>query len=195
MKLSNIFESLLSEIKYPLKSEGGVWNNTAEGYDDASNHIGERIWVHTNFTHRNNKHNGAVGVYTPKADGFKQGSPQWYTNEVRLNGPLVFEQPESGARRIKATGTKALVAGISGIVIPSGKLSSEGKGDTSGMELVTYNAKEGLGYFHLVNDSEQPPRKIIGGDEAYIWCSEEGRYGLYIKNPIFENNVNDTNEI
>jgi hypothetical protein len=195
MKLSKIFESLLNEIAYPLKDEGGMWNRTAEGYSEASEHIGERIWIHSNFANRNNKHNGAVGVYTPKSNGFKQGSPQWYTNEVRMQGPLVFEQPESGAKRIQKTGRKALVAGISGIVIPSGKLSSEGKGDTSGMELVTYNAKEGLGYFHLVNDSAQPPRKVIGGSEAYLWCSGEGRYGLYIKDPIFENDINDTKEI
>lgn len=195
MKLSNIFESLLNEIAYPLKSEGGIWNNTAEGYDDASNHIGERIWVHTNFTHRNNKHNGAVGVYSPNSKGFRQGSPQWYTNEVRLGGPLVFEQSESGAKRIARTGQKALVAGVSGIVIPSGNLSSEGKGDTSGMEMVTYNAKEGLGYFHLVSDSAQPPRKIISGSEVYIWCSEEAKYGFYVKNPIFENNSEDANEV
>ena len=194
MKLSNIFESLLNEIPYPLKDEGGKWNKTAEGYSEASEHIGERVWVHTNFTHRNNKHNGAVGVYSPNSKGFRQGSPQWYTNEVRLQGPIVFEQSESGAKRIQKTGKKALVAGVSGIVIPSGNLSN-GKADTSGMELVTYNAKEGLGYFHLVNDSAQPPRKIIGGSEVYIWCSEEGKFGFYVNGPIFENDVNDTKEI
>jgi hypothetical protein len=194
MKLSYIFESLINEISYPLKDDGGSWNRTAEGYSESSEHIGERIWVHTNFTHRNNKHNGAVGVYTPKSNGFKQGSPQWYTNEVRIQGPIVFEQSESGAKRIQKTGSKSLVAGVSGIVVPSGKLSN-GKGDTSGMEMVTYNAKEGLGYFHLVNDSVQPPRKIIGGSEVYIWCSEEGKFGFYVKAPIFENDVNDTNKI
>jgi len=190
MKLSNIFESLLNEIAYPLKDEGGSWNKTAEGYSESSEHIGERVWVHTNFTHRNNKHNGAVGVYSPNSKGFRQGSPQWYTNEVRLQGPIVFEQSESGAKRIQKTGKKALVAGVSGIVIPSGNLSN-GKADTSGMELVTYNAKEGLGYFHLVNDSAQPPRKIIGGSEVYIWCSEEGKFGFYVKDPIFETNSNE----
>jgi len=190
MKLSNIFESLLNEIAYPLKDEGGSWNKTAEGYSESSEHIGERVWVHTNFTHRNNKHNGAVGVYSPNSKGFRQGSPQWYTNEVRLQGPIVFEQSESGAKRIARTGQKALVAGVSGVVISSGNLSN-GKADTSGMELVTYNAKEGLGYFHLVNDSAQPPRKIIGGSEGYIWCSEEGKFGFYVKDPIFETNSNE----
>lgn len=181
-------ENLLNEIKYPLKSEGGVWNKTAEGYDDASNHIGEHVWIHTNFTHRNNKHNGTIGIYTPDSRGFKQGSPQWYTNEIRIEGPLVFEQPESGARRIKASGLKQLVAGVSGKVIPSGPLS-DGKGNVGGMDLVVYNAKEGLGYFHLASDNIEPPRKIIGGSEVYMWCSEEGKYGFYVKNPIFE----DTN--
>lgn len=63
------------------------------------------------------------------------------------------------------------------------------------MEMVTYNAKEGLGYFHLISDTAQPPRKIIGGSEVYIWCSEEAKYGFYVKNPIFENNSEDVNEI
>jgi hypothetical protein len=198
MKLSNIFESLLNEIAYPLKSEGGSWNNTAEGYDDASNHIGERVWVHTNFSNKNYKHNGTVGVFTPNSKGLKGSKntkAKWYTNEVRIEGPLVFEQPESGAKRIKNSQLKQLVAGVSGKVIPSGPLSSEGKGDTSGMDMVIYNAKEGLGYFHLAVDDVQPPRKIVGGSEVYVWCSEEGKYGFYVRGPIFENDINDTNEI
>lgn len=188
MKLSNIFESLLNEVEY------ASWNKTAEGYSDAnsSGHTNERVWVHTNFTNKNNRHNGAIGVYTPNSEGFKSGKPQWYTNEIRINGPLVFEQPAKGAERIKKAQLKQLIAGVSGVLIPSGPLSSEGKGDTGDMKMVMYNAKEGLGYFHLVKDEVQPPRKIVGGDEAYLWCSESGDYGLYVREPLFED---DTNEI
>jgi len=151
-----------------------------EEYVDAEDIHGKRVWIHTNFTNRNQGKNGMVGLYSPNAKGLKSGSPIGYTNEIRLGGELVFEQSEKGAEWIRINQKKQLVAGVSGVVIPTDS------GNVSGMDLVTYNAKEGLGFFHLVNDTTGTPKKIISGSEVYLNATEELRFMFYVKNPIFQ---------
>ena len=153
-----------------------------EGYVDAEDLIGEYVWVHTNFTHRNHGQNGMVGIYRPNSIGYKAGSPIGYTNEIRINGHLVFEQNEKAAARVKEKQLKQVIAGVSGTVIPTDS------GNTTGMDLAVYNAKEGLGYFHLASGFTGIPKKIIGGDEVYFFGNESGNYSFYVKNPIFEEN-------
>lgn len=149
-------------------------------YINSDDILGDNVWIHTNFTNRNQGRNGLVGLYKPNAKGYKSGSPIGYTNEIRLGGKLVFEQSEKGAERVFKNQSKELIAGISGVVLPTDS------GNTSGMDLVTYNAKEGLGYFHLVNETSEKPKKIIGASEVYLFATEALRYMLYVKNPMFE---------
>jgi hypothetical protein len=153
-----------------------------ESYTNAEDILGDNVWIHTNFTNRNQGRNGLVGLYKPNAKGYRSGSPIGYTNEIRLGGKLVFEQSEKGAERVFKNQSKKLVAGISGVVLPTDS------GNTSGMDLVTYNAKEGLGYFHLVNETSEKPKKIIGASEVYLSANDALKFMLYVKNPMFENN-------
>lgn len=148
-------------------------------YVDAEDILGKNVWIHTNYTNKNQGKNGMIGLYSPNSEGYKTGSPIGYTNEIRLGGDLVFEQPEKGAEWIEKNQKKLLVAGVSGVVIPTDS------GNVSGMKLVTYNAKKGLGFFHLVNDTNDRPMKIIGGDEVYLKANKELKYEFYVKNPIF----------
>ena len=93
----------------------------------------------------------------------------------------MFEQSEKGAEWIFKNQLKQLTAGISGVVLPTDN------GNVSGMDLVTYNAKEGLGYFHLVNETGDKPKKIIGASEVYLSANDALKFMLYVKNPMFEN--------
>jgi len=157
-------------------------------YINSDDILGDNVWIHTNFTNRNQGRNGLIGLYKPNAKGYKSGSPIGYTNEIRLGGKLVFEQSEKGAEWIFKNQLKQLTAGISGVVLPTDS------GNTSGMDLVTYNAKEGLGYFHLVNETSEKPKKIIGASEVYLFATEALRYMLYVKNPMFEqDNLKEVN--
>jgi len=183
MKLIQILKTTINErlnemYRDDLKSmgEGKNFINTDDILD-------KNVWIHTNFTHKNQRANGLIGLYQPNAKGYKSGSPIGYTNEIRLGGKIVFEQSEKGAERVFKNQSKELVAGISGVVLPTDS------GNVSGMDLVTYNAKGGLGYFHLVNEMNEKPKKIIGADEVYLYADigkEIIRYMLYVKNPMFE---------
>lgn len=169
-------------IKETIDEEYFESRKPVNGYVDAEDLLGETVWVHTNFTHRNHGQNGMVGIYRPNSVGYKTGSPIGYTNEIRISGSLVFEQSEKAAARVKTSQLKQVIAGVSGVVIPTDA------GNTSGMDLAVYNAKEGLGYFHLANGFTDIPKKIIGGDEVYFFGNEAGNYSFYVKNPIFEGN-------
>lgn len=197
-KLNLAKANLLTEQRY-LASKGFESENLDEeyydelkpneGYVDAEEILGKRVWIHTNFTNRNQGRNGLVGLYSTDGKGYKTGSPIGYTNEIRIGGGLVFEQSEKGAAWIEKNQIKQLVAGVSGIVIPTNS------GDVSGMELVTYDAKSGLGYFHLVGNHTEKPKKIIGGDEVYLICSRELKFSFYVKNPMFEEEVSQELEM
>ena len=44
-----------------------------EGYVDADSLVGQRLWFHTNRTHRNNGWNGMIGIYSCTRSGRKTG--------------------------------------------------------------------------------------------------------------------------
>jgi hypothetical protein len=144
-----------------------------EGYEDANDLVGQRLWFHTNRTHRNNGWNGMIGIYSCSRTGRKQGLAGRYTNEVRLVGPIFFQTSEAGAESIKATGDRTLIAGVSGVVAPTDP-------DVSGMEEVRYDPF-GAGWFHLAGDPDK--KEIKTADEVYFSASEEGQWKIFAKNP------------
>lgn len=146
-----------------------------EGYVDTNDLVGQRLWFHTNRTHRNNGLNGMVGVYDTTSSGRKAGLAGRYTNEVRLTGPIFFQTSESGARAIKDRGDRILIAGVSGVVVPTDN-------DTTDMIKITYNPFD-VAYFHEVGDEDK--KEIISADEVYFNASEDGQWEIWAKNPKY----------
>jgi hypothetical protein len=186
--------NLLSEQRY-LESKGIIKENLdeeyydsrkeVEGYVDAEELVGKLLWFHTNRTHRNQGKNGMVGVYSVKSKDTMGTSLNIYTNEVRIQSPIYFQTSESGSERIRnskekdgGAGTRTLVAGVSGVVVPTDS------GNTSGMELANFNPFDSTApWFYLNNDGEK--KEIISADEVYFYATEEGQWFFYVKNPQF----------
>lgn len=144
-----------------------------EGYVDANDLIGQRLWFHTNRTHRNNGWNGMIGIYSTTPSGRKEGLAGRYTNEVRLEEPVFFQTSDAGADSIKGTGTRTLIAGVSGVVVPTNT-------DVSEMVQITYDPFD-AGYFHVVSDESKT--RITTASEVYFNASEEGAWEIWAKEP------------
>ena len=164
MKYLKTFE----EVYYDSRKE-------VEGYVDANDLVGQRLWFHTNRTHRNNGWNGMIGIYNTTPSGRKEGYAGRYTNEVRVSEPVFFQTSEAGAKSIKQNDKRILIAGVSGVVIPS-------TNDTSGMVKVTYNPFD-VAYFHIIDDEDK--KEIMSAEEVYLNSTEEGNFDIWIKNPKF----------
>mgnify|MGYP001040476530 CR=1 FL=1 len=147
-----------------------------EGYVDANELVGQRLWFHTNRTNRNNGNNGMIGVYSTSPSGRKKGLAGRYTNEVRLTEPIFFQTSTAGSDNIKATLKRNLIAGVSGVVV-------ETNNDISDMVIITYNPHE-MGYFHGVDDVDR--KEIISGSEVYFNATEDGQWFIYVKNPVYK---------
>ena len=162
-------ESISEEVYYPSLKD-------CEGYVDANDLVGQRLWFHTNRTHKNHGWNGLIGVYDATRGGRRQGYAGRYTNEVRLKSPIYFQTSEAGARSIKTTGDRILIAGVSGVVVPTNN-------DKSNMSLAKYDPFD-KGYFHLVEDESKS--KIVSASEVYFNASEQGQWEIWVKDPVFE---------
>ena len=147
-----------------------------EGYVDANELVGQRLWFHTNRTNRNNGNNGMIGVYSTSPSGRKKGLAGRYTNEVRLTDPIFFQTSIAGSDTIKATKKRGLIAGVSGVVV-------ETNNDINNMIPITYNPNEN-GYFHEVGDVDA--KEIISGSEVYFNSTEDGQWFIYVKNPVYQ---------
>jgi hypothetical protein len=158
----------LEEVYYD--SRKGV-----EGYVDANDLVGQRLWFHTNRTHRNNGWNGMIGIYDTTPSGRKEGYAGRYTNEVRISEPIFFQTSESGADSIKETGKRILIAGVSGVVVTTNN-------DTNGMVEITYNPKD-VAYFHIIDDEDK--KEIVSAEEVYFNATEEGNWNIWARNPKF----------
>lgn len=158
----------LEEVYYDSRKE-------VEGYIDANDLVGKRLWFHTNRTHRNNGWNGMIGIYNTTRSGRKFGLAGKYTNEVRLKSPIYFQTSESGAKTIKDKDKRILIAGVSGVVIPTDN-------DTTGMIKITYNPFD-VAYFHQVDDVDK--KEIVSADEVYFNTSEDGQWEIWAKNPKY----------
>lgn len=162
MKYLKTFEEVYFDSRKPL-----------EGYVDANDLVGQRLWFHTNRTHRNNGYNGMIGIYDTTRSGRKVGLAGKYTNEVRLTAPIYFQTSEAGAATIKDKGDRILIAGVSGVVVPTDNR-------TDGMVKITYNPFD-VAYFHQIDDTDK--KEIVSADEVYFNASEEGQWEIWAKNP------------
>ena len=148
-----------------------------EGYVDANDLVGQHLWFHTNRTHKRNGWNGLIGVYNSSPSGRRDGVAGRYTNEVRVSEPIFFQTSQAGSDRIKDTGDRTLIAGVSGIVIPTDN-------DTDGMVRITYNPFD-VAYFHLIDDVEK--KEIVSAEEVYFNGTEDGQWFIWAKNPVYKN--------
>ena len=164
-------------MKYLKKFEEVYYNSRkeVEGYVDANDLVGQRLWFHTNRTHRNNGWNGMIGIYDTTPSGRKEGYAGRYTNEVRVSEPVFFQTSEAGAKSIKQNDKRILIAGVSGVVIPTNN-------DTSGMVKVTYNPFD-VAYFHIIDDEDK--KEVKSAKEVYFNATEEGQWDIWVKDPQF----------
>jgi len=165
MKYLKTFEEVYYDSRKPV-----------DGYIDANDLVGQRLWFHTNRTHRNNGWNGMIGIYDTTRSGRKMGLAGRYTNEVRLKSPIFFQTSEAGAQSIKSKGDRTLIAGVSGVVVPTDT-------NTSGMFKIIYNPFD-VGYFHILDDVDK--REIVSADEVYFGASEDGNWEIWALNPKFK---------
>ena len=145
-----------------------------KNYKDTDELIGQRVWTHTNRSHRSQGRNGMIGIYGTTKNGIRTGSPLNYTNCIRLGDPIVF-QVSSGTERIAATGTRTLVAGVSGTVIET----KEGQ-ELNGFIPFGFSPFVEPKYFNVDG------KKLITAEEVYFHASEDGKYTSLVKGPVFE---------
>lgn len=163
------------EIKKFLQESYFESLKPVDGYVESEELIGKHVWVHTNRTNANNGHNGLIGVYESSPKGRKIGSPIAYTNSIHLKAPIYFQTSEKGAERIRKTGHRTLIAGVSGVVVPENL-------DATGFIPIAYSNE--VGYFFEPSDPNK--HEVISADEVIFWGVEETRrWKIYAKNPIY----------
>ena len=116
-----------------------------------------------------------IGIYNTSRSGRKYGLAGKYTNEVRLKSPIFFQKSETGASSIKDTGNRILIAGVSGVVVPTNN-------DTNGMVKITYNPMD-VAYFHAIDDKDK--KEVISAKEVYFNATEEGQWDIWARDPQF----------
>ena len=164
-------------MKYLKKFEEVYYDSRKEvdGYVDANDLVGQRLWFHTNRTHRNNGGNGMIGIYDSSPSGRKSGLAGRYTNEVRIKEPIFFQTSEAGSKTIKDTDKRILIAGVSGVVVPTNN-------EKSGMIQITYDPFD-VAYFHEIGDEDK--KEIVSGSEVYFNASEDGKWEIWVKEPVY----------
>lgn len=170
-----------SQFKRLFKEDYYESRKPVDGYVDGDDLVGQHLWVHTNRTHRNNGWNGMIGIYASSKKGRKTGTPLFYTNEIRLQSPIYFQTSEKGAKGIKQTGKRTLIAGVSGIVVPT-------EGTLSGFEEISYSPFES-GYFYRLGDEEK--REIVGASEIYFKSTEDGHWFILAKDIEYKGDIID----
>jgi RNA polymerase sigma-70 factor (ECF subfamily) len=170
-----------SQFKRLFKEEYYESRKPVDGYVDGDDLVGQHLWVHTNRTHSKNGWNGMIGIYAPNRRGRRTGSPLNYTNEIRLSSPIYFETSDTGAKRIQKSAEegkikRTLIAGVSGIVIPT-------KGDLSNFEEIDFDPVN-VGYFFKVGDPKL--KKVIGATEIYFRATEDGHWLMLAKDIEYE---------
>jgi RNA polymerase sigma-70 factor (ECF subfamily) len=166
-----------SQFKRLFKEEYYESRKPVDGYVDGDDLVGQHLWVHTNRTHRNRGWNGMIGIYDVTQIGKqKSKSGGRYTNEIRLKSPIYFQTSDSGAKRIQKSledgdVNRQLIAGVSGIVIPT-------KGSLSGFEEITYSPFT-TGYFYNLSDEDK--KEIVGASEVYFRATEDGQWLILAK--------------
>jgi hypothetical protein len=170
-------------IKKILREEYYESLKPVDKYIDADDLLGQRVWIHTNRSHRRQGRNGMIGIYNSNTTGRRVGSPLNYTNEISLSN-VIFDVDYKCVKRIQSntieTGKqkRTLCAGTSGTVI-------ETNNNTSGFELITFDPFDvGHEWFYRLNDNDK--EKIVSADEVYFIATESGDYNMYAKGLGYE---------
>jgi|TARA_R110001606_G_scaffold82826_2_gene189526 hypothetical protein len=155
-------------------------------YDEANNHIGERVWVHTERTMRNRGQNGMIGVYKASNTGAKTGNPYFKTNAITLED-CIFKSSEKSASKIVKTGHRTLVAGCSGTIIDLEETNwnpfdLNSSTDSVPAKEIAYSNT--VGYFFDPTDKEK--KKIISASYVYFTASEGGKWIMAANGIKFE---------
>ena len=87
-----------------------------------------------------------------------------------------LQTSESGAETIKQSDKRILIAGVSGVVVPTNN-------DTTGMIKITYNPFD-VAYFHEISDEDK--KEIVSAEEVYFSASEDGNWEIWAKNPKYK---------
>ena len=164
MKMRSLIEAYYDSLK------------PVEGYMDADDLIGKRLWAHTNRTHRNQGKNGMIGLYGTTPKGTRKGSPLYYTNAIRLSSPIVFQVAGGSAvDSIKKSGKRTLVAGVSGTVVKTREASG-----ASGFKEIVFKPFGDAQYFHVKGD---PDNRVDTADEVFFTANEGGKWMFLAENP------------
>jgi len=187
MKLKQMISEMISEAQYEDRE-------THERYSDASDHIGERMFFHTDRTTRSAVKNGMIGTYSISPSG-RPKKTSWKTNAVIIDDAS-FYVSEAGASRTKETGHRTVHAGVVGTVSPDNiseewtlktnpshgpwkgpKLSHKTNFSKGGVE-IEYSPQ--IGFFYVKN---QPERRINKADKVYFQATELNAYVITAVNP------------
>ena len=173
--MKNLIRKILKEVYYDSRKP-------LSGYVDAEDLLGQRLWFHTNRTHRNRGYNGMVGIYTTTRNGSRKDLTNQYTNEVRIKSPIFFQTSESGTKRIQKSreggqDQRTLIAGVSGVVVPTSS------GNVGGMIEVQFSPFDVVSWFYEIGDPLK--KEVISASEVYFNATEDGSWNIYVKDPVY----------
>ena len=176
MKLTKtILENLIQEVYYDSRKPHPL-------YADAQDHLGDRVWVHTERTQRNNNRNGMIGVYKAGNKNNRVGSPYFKTNAIALQNCVFQVSGGKSIEKIQTTGKRTLVAGGVGDVV---QIKEEMYNPAVGVPKQPYTPisfNPMVGHFFVLNDPDQ--KALTGCKLLYFTASEDGQWvmtamGLY----------------
>lgn len=187
IKLKQMIVKIMSEAQYDDRE-------THERYSEASEHIGETMFFHTDRTTRSAVKNGMIGTYSISSSS-RPEKTSWKTNAVIIDDAS-FYVSETAAARTKETGHRTVHAGVVGTVSPDNVSeewtlkSNPSDGPWRGTKLshITNFSKGGVeieyspqvGFFHIKN---QPEQRIDKADKVYFQATEVNRYVITAINP------------
>jgi hypothetical protein len=165
---------LVQEVLYPLEREGGKMKGTHKDYKDALEHVGERVWVHTERTQRNRKFNGMIGVYRAGKSNNRVGSPWFKTNAIALKNCAFQVSGGKAIEKIQGGGDRTLVAGAVGDIANISEEYYNPALDVTKQPFIeiTFNPKVG-NYFYAVDEPDKP---LSGCALLYFTASEDGKW-------------------
>ena len=177
---------LVQEVLYPLEVDGGIMRGTHELYKDALEHVGERVWVHTERTQRNRKFNGMIGVYKAGNSNNRVGSPYFKTNAIALKDCVFQVSGGKAIDSIQTTGKRTLVAGAVGDIV---NISEEQYNPALGIPkqpFIEISFNPMVGHFYALNDPEQ--KRLVECALLYFTASEDGKWTMSAMGLKYETN-------
>jgi len=170
MKLTKkILENLVYEVYYDSRKPHPL-------YADAQDHLGERVWVHTERTQRNNGYNGMIGVYKAGNSNNRVGSPYFKTNAIALQNCVFQVSGGKSIEKIQQTGKRTLVAGVVGDVAPIEEEMYNPAAGVAKQPYIPVSFNPMVGHFYALDDQEQKP--LAGCALLYFTASENGQWTM-----------------